>query len=34
VVVFQPSGILGMLVSARERIGSYGFRARAIPPGA
>jgi branched-chain amino acid transport system permease protein len=34
VVVLQPSGILGMLVSARERIGSYGFRAKATPPGA
>ena len=26
VVTLQPSGLLGMLVSARERIGSFGFR--------
>jgi len=29
VVTFQPSGLLGMLVSTRERIGSYGRRGRA-----
>jgi branched-chain amino acid transport system permease protein len=28
VIVFQPSGILGIVVSARERIGSYGLRRR------
>jgi branched-chain amino acid transport system permease protein len=28
VVLFQPSGLLGMLVSPRERIGSYGWRRR------
>ena len=26
IIVFQPSGILGMVVSTRERIGSYGLR--------
>ncbi|MBV9983025.1 MAG: branched-chain amino acid ABC transporter permease [Bradyrhizobium sp.] len=26
IILFQPSGILGMVVSARERIGSYGSR--------
>ncbi len=30
VVMFQPSGLLGLVVSARERIGSYG--ARGHPP--
>ena len=28
IVLFQPSGILGMAVSARERIGSYGLRSK------
>ncbi|MBO0711767.1 MAG: branched-chain amino acid ABC transporter permease [Acetobacteraceae bacterium] len=28
VVLFQPSGLLGMVVSARERIGSYGRQSR------
>ena len=28
VVLFQPSGLLGLLVSARERIGGYGPRRR------
>jgi branched-chain amino acid transport system permease protein len=28
VVMFQPSGLLGLVVSARERIGSYGARGR------
>jgi branched-chain amino acid transport system permease protein len=28
VVMFQPKGILGMLVSDRERIGAYGRRRR------
>jgi len=28
VVLFQPSGLLGMVVSARERIGSYGRQGR------
>jgi branched-chain amino acid transport system permease protein len=28
-IVFQPSGILGMVVSTRERIGSYGLRHKA-----
>jgi branched-chain amino acid transport system permease protein len=28
VVMFQPSGLLGLVVSARERIGSYGARRR------
>ena len=28
IVLFQPSGILGMAVSARERIGSYGVRSK------
>jgi branched-chain amino acid transport system permease protein len=28
VVMFQPKGILGMVVSDRERIGSYGRRRR------
>jgi len=28
VVMFQPKGILGLLVSDRERIGSYGLRRR------
>ena len=28
VVMFQPSGLLGLVVSPRERIGSYGARAR------
>jgi branched-chain amino acid transport system permease protein len=28
VVMFQPKGILGLLVSDRERIGSYGRRWR------
>ncbi len=27
VVAFQPSGLLGLLLSSRERIGSYGWRA-------
>jgi branched-chain amino acid transport system permease protein len=26
IILFEPSGILGMVVSARERIGSYGLR--------
>ena len=26
VVTFQPSGLLGLVVSARERIGSYGWK--------
>jgi branched-chain amino acid transport system permease protein len=29
VVTFQPSGLLGLFVSNRERIGSYGWRSRA-----
>jgi len=33
VVVFQPSGLLGIAVSARERIGSYGFRPKQARPG-
>ena len=28
VVAFQPSGLLGLFLSSRERIGSYGWRAR------
>jgi branched-chain amino acid transport system permease protein len=28
VVTFQPAGLLGLLVSSRERIGSYGWRGR------
>jgi branched-chain amino acid transport system permease protein len=28
VVMFQPTGLLGLVVSARERIGSYGARGR------
>jgi branched-chain amino acid transport system permease protein len=28
IVLFQPSGILAMAVSTRERIGSYGFRSK------
>jgi branched-chain amino acid transport system permease protein len=28
VVMFQPSGLLGLVVSTRERIGSYGVRRR------
>jgi branched-chain amino acid transport system permease protein len=28
IVLFQPNGILGMAVSARERIGSYGLRSK------
>ena len=28
VVMFQPRGILGLIVSDRERIGSYGLRRR------
>jgi branched-chain amino acid transport system permease protein len=31
VVMFQPSGLLGLMVGARERIGSYGWRPRASP---
>jgi len=26
IILFQPNGILGMVVSTRERIGSYGLR--------
>ena len=26
VVMFQPTGLLGLIVSARERIGSFGVR--------
>jgi branched-chain amino acid transport system permease protein len=29
VVVYRPTGIMGLLVSARERIGSFGHRGRA-----
>ena len=29
VVMFQPTGLLGLVVSARERIGSFGVRWRA-----
>jgi branched-chain amino acid transport system permease protein len=28
VVMFQPKGIVGLIVSDRERIGSYGLRRR------
>jgi len=31
VVMFQPSGLLGLVVSARERIGSFGWRGRPGP---
>jgi branched-chain amino acid transport system permease protein len=29
VVMFQPTGLLGLIVSARERIGSFGLRRQA-----
>ena len=33
IILFQPNGILGMVVSTRERIGSYGLRKRAARQG-
>jgi branched-chain amino acid transport system permease protein len=33
VVAFQPSGLLGIFVTSRERIGSYGWRSRGLRAG-
>lgn len=32
IILFQPKGILGMAVSTRERIGSYGLGRKTVPP--